>query len=99
MHRLKLLFYAINGTGLGHLTRLLAVARSCREMAAAMGLESDIRFLTSSEASEVVWDFPVYKLPSKTVARTARVPVDQFESSSKLAVSYTHLTLPTIYSV
>jgi predicted glycosyltransferase len=82
----KLLFYAINGTGLGHLTRLLAVARSCRELLNGLGLEADIRFLTSSEASDIVWDFPVYKLPSKTVARTAKVSVDQFESSSKLIV-------------
>ena len=78
MPRVRLLFYAINGTGLGHLTRLLAVARSCRELLDALEQEADIRFLTSSEASEVVWDFPVYKLPSKTVARTVKMGVDEF---------------------
>jgi UDP-N-acetylglucosamine--N-acetylmuramyl-(pentapeptide) pyrophosphoryl-undecaprenol N-acetylglucosamine transferase len=87
LQRLKLLFYAINGTGLGHLTRLLAVARSCRELLCGLDLEADIRFLTSSEASEVVWDFPVYKLPSKTVARSVKVSVDEFERDSKLVVT------------
>lgn len=87
MPRVRLLFYAINGTGLGHLTRLLAVARSCRELLEALEQEADIRFLTSSEASEVVWDFPVYKLPSKTVARTVKMGVDEFEAESKLLVT------------
>jgi predicted glycosyltransferase len=85
--RIKLLFYAINGTGLGHLTRLLAVARETRELLSALGLRADIRFLTSSEASEVAWDFPVYKLPSNTVAREVGLEQFEFQAESKLLVS------------
>ncbi len=52
-----------------------------------MEQKADIRFLTSSEASEVVWDFPVYKLPSKTVARVVNMGAEEFESESKLLVT------------
>ena len=52
-----------------------------------MEQKADIRFLTSSEASEAVWDFPVYKLPSKTVARSVNMGVDEFEAESKLLVT------------
>jgi len=84
---IKLLFYAINGTGLGHLTRLLCVAREARELLNSLHLEADIRFITSSEASEIAWDFPVYKFPSKTVAREVGLQKHSFESESKLMIS------------
>jgi hypothetical protein len=52
-----------------------------------MEQKADIRFLTSSESSEVVWDFPVYKLPSKTVARAVNMGAEEFEAESKLLVT------------
>lgn len=86
MSQVKLLFYAINGTGMGHLTRLLAVARSVRDILGGLDIAFDIRFLTSSEASDLAWDFPVYKLPSKTVAREVGLEPAGFEGSCKLLV-------------
>jgi len=64
---LKIMFYAINGTGLGHLSRLLNLAREARSVLHAMDLKADFQFLTTSEASQACFDFPVYKLPSKTL--------------------------------
>lgn len=61
----RILFYAVNGLGLGHVTRLLAIARRVR------GLQPDaeIVFLTSSEAEDVVYreGFAAFKVPSKTL--------------------------------
>lgn len=83
----RILFYAINGTGLGHLSRLLAIARQARELLACQGVESDFHFLTTSEAAETAWDFPVYKLPSKTVAVGPAVTARQHASRCKLMIS------------
>lgn len=83
--RVKVLFYAINGTGLGHLSRLLAVARPMRELLLALDHLPDLRFVTTSEGSAAAHDFPVYKLPSKTVA--GALPQAEFAASSKLLIS------------
>src|SRR5690349_10863784 len=42
----RILFYAVNGLGLGHVTRLLAIARAVRELEP----NAEIVFFTSSEA-------------------------------------------------
>ena len=62
----RLLFYAVNGLGLGHVTRLLAIARAVR----AQCPEAQILFLTASEADSVIYQegFAACKVPSKTIA-------------------------------
>ena len=65
---MRLLFFASNGLGVGHLTRLLSVAH-------AITLNSDgheILFLTNSEASPFPEDFPFYaiRLPGRNRARS-----------------------------
>lgn len=82
----RLLFYAINGTGLGHLTRLLAIGRAVRELAQALGLDTDLRFVTTSEGTGAVWDFPVYKLPSNTVVAQSGLDREAFVAGSRLMV-------------
>ncbi|MGV3525982.1 MAG: hypothetical protein ACO1RX_17295 [Candidatus Sericytochromatia bacterium] len=62
---MHIVFYAINGVGLGHLTRQYAIARQLQRMLSVLNLPSDIRFITSSEAPQLTRDFPTYKLPSK----------------------------------
>jgi predicted glycosyltransferase len=84
--RVKVLFYAINGTGLGHLSRLLAIARPMRDLLEALGHLPDLRFLTTSEGSAAAHDFPVYKLPSKSAA--GNLPQAEFAASSKLLISH-----------
>ena len=61
----RFLFYAVNGLGLGHVTRLLAIARQIRRQSA----EHQILFLTSSEADSVIYSegFAAFKVPSKTI--------------------------------
>ena len=65
MRRPRLLFYAVNGLGLGHVTRLLAIARRVR----CHQPQAEIVFLTSSEAEDVIYreGFAAFKVPSKTL--------------------------------
>lgn len=83
----KILFYAINGTGLGHLSRLLNIARQARELLNAQGLKADFQFLTTSEAPQLAWDFPVYKLPSKTLINDCDTSNQQFAAQAKFLIS------------
>ncbi len=83
---MRVLFYAINGVGLGHLQRGLAIAKPLRELALGLGLKPDIQFLTTSDASELVQDFPVYKLPSKSAFSTSGA-VRQYRRAAKLMAS------------
>ena len=67
----RLLFYAVNGLGLGHVTRLLAIARAVRSLAP----DSQILFLTTSEADWVIYreGFAAVKIPSRSILATAKL--------------------------
>lgn len=64
----RVIFYAVNGLGLGHVTRLLGIARALRRLQPA----AEILFITSSEADGVIFreGFAAVKLPSKTIRET-----------------------------
>jgi UDP-N-acetylglucosamine--N-acetylmuramyl-(pentapeptide) pyrophosphoryl-undecaprenol N-acetylglucosamine transferase len=67
----RILFYAVNGLGLGHVTRLLAIARRVRERSP----DAEIIFFTSSEAEDVIYreGFAAFKVPSKTLRASAQI--------------------------
>jgi UDP:flavonoid glycosyltransferase YjiC (YdhE family) len=71
MRRPRVLFYAINGLGLGHVTRLLAIGRKLRVRIP----EAEIVYFTSSEAEDVIFreGFAAFKVPSKTLRNEARI--------------------------
>ena len=66
---LRIVNYAVNGSGAGHLTRLLAINRWLRRYTSLMGVRAEIYFLTSSEADTLLFheQFASFKLPSKTI--------------------------------
>ncbi len=68
---IRIVCYAVNGGGVGHLTRLVAMARWMRRYAAHAGCHAEIIFLTSSEADTVLYEerFASFKIPSKTAAQ------------------------------
>lgn len=68
---MRILFYAVDGLGLGHVTRTLAIARQVRALEPA----AEILFLTASEADNVIYreGFAAVKLPSKTIRRETRL--------------------------
>ena len=66
MKSLSLLFYAINGTGAGHITRCVTLATEVKVLLNAIGYLADIHLLTTSECDIIGIDFPVWKIPSRT---------------------------------
>lgn len=71
--KLRIVAYAINGRGLGHLTRQLAILRWARRYCALLGVELEAWVLTSSEADTLARreGFPALKIPSKAMMRDA----------------------------
>jgi len=70
---LRIVNYAVNGSGVGHLQRLVAISRWLRRYAAHAGVRAEIYFLTSSEADGLLFHerFASFKLPSKTAVAEA----------------------------
>lgn len=78
--------YAINGRGLGHLVRQLAILRWVRRLGAVAGVKVEPWLLTSSEADTLARreGIPALKIPSKSMMRDAGL-----EPSRYLAVART----------
>lgn len=85
----RILFYAVNGLGLGHLTRLMAIARKLREQQSVQPI-----FLSSSEASQLLYQegFAHFKVPSKNSASSSGM------KKSELQQIYQFL-LQSVYAV
>lgn len=96
MARIKrIVCYAVNGSGLGHVTRLLSVARWLRRYVSLLERRPpEILFLTSSEATQVLLQagFASFKLPSKTVVRQAGMDMLEYR---RLARQFVWQTLGT----
>ncbi len=77
---LKVVAYAVNGAGVGHLTRVLALLRWMRRLALCAGRRLDVYVLTTSEAGALALreGVAVFKLPSKTAARAAGLPKEDY---------------------
>jgi predicted glycosyltransferase len=71
--KLRIVNYAVNGSGVGHLTRLVAINRWLRRYAAFLDVRLETYFLTSSEADGLLFQegFASFKLPSKTAIKDA----------------------------
>lgn len=75
MSRLVVVSYAINGRGMGHLTRQLAILRWVRRIGQALDRKVECWVLTSSEADTLARreGFPSLKIPSKAMFRDAQM--------------------------
>ena len=73
---LSIVSYAVNGSGLGHVARQVAIHRWLRRYASFAGVATQHWFLTTSEADTWLWHegFAAFKLPSKSVVEAAGVP-------------------------
>ncbi|MHC4830569.1 MAG: glycosyltransferase, partial [Planctomycetota bacterium] len=83
--KLKIVCYAINGSGVGHVTRLVAIARWLRRYLTYLGIQPEIYFLSSSEASTLLFRerFACFKVPSKTTVREAGIPKTTYLALAK----------------
>jgi predicted glycosyltransferase len=75
MKKLRIVSYAINGRGLGHLVRQLAILRWVRRYGALLGVPIETWVLTTSEADTLARreGIPAFKLPSKAMLRDAGI--------------------------
>ncbi|MFT5905538.1 MAG: UDP-N-acetylglucosamine--N-acetylmuramyl-(pentapeptide) pyrophosphoryl-undecaprenol N-acetylglucosamine transferase [Cryomorphaceae bacterium] len=84
---MKICFYAINGHGLGHLSRCYAVAKKLKDLLEMLSLEADIQFLTTSDADYLVRDFPVFKIPSRASFKGRKAAANRYAANGKMMVS------------
>ncbi len=75
MKTVRVVAYAINGRGLGHLVRQLAILRWARRLAPVLGARCEAWVLTSSEGDTLARreGVPAIKLPSKAMLRDAGI--------------------------
>lgn len=78
--RLTVVAYAVNGSGLGHLTRVLAILRWMRRLAKLAGYTLDAHVLTSSEAVGLAFEegFAAWKIPSKTIVKESEIDKENY---------------------
>ncbi len=89
--RFRIVFYAVNGTGTGHVTRLLALAKWMRRYATWLPRGAEFYFLTSSEADQLLFreDFASFKVPSKTIVTNAKLDRTTYLALAKQWVWHT----------
>lgn len=87
----RTVFYAIDGTGVGHLTRLLAIARWLRRYTTAMSEKMEIWFLTTSEADAMIFaeGFAAFKIPSKTIVAETGIDRTAYRALAKQWIWHT----------
>ncbi|MFT5686011.1 MAG: UDP-N-acetylglucosamine--N-acetylmuramyl-(pentapeptide) pyrophosphoryl-undecaprenol N-acetylglucosamine transferase [Myxococcota bacterium] len=75
MSRLRIVSYAINGRGMGHLVRQLSILRWIRRYGALLDIGVECWVLTSSEADTLARreGVPSLKMPSKAMMRDAGI--------------------------
>ena len=73
--RISFLSYAVNGAGLGHVVRQVALQKWLQRLCRAHGVKSEHWFLTTSEADGLVFreGFAAFKLPSKSIVEGAGI--------------------------
>jgi UDP-N-acetylglucosamine--N-acetylmuramyl-(pentapeptide) pyrophosphoryl-undecaprenol N-acetylglucosamine transferase len=99
MNKISAVFYGINGTGLGHISRLTNIAREMKILLNAMSIQADFHMLTTSEAPQVSFDFPTWKIPSKTVINSSEYLNQKYIGDANFFVTNMMATLRPNYLV
>ena len=83
----RLLFYAVNGLGLGHVTRMLAIARAVRILRPG----AQILFVTTTEADHVIYreGFASVKIPSRTIIQRTGIQPGVYNKLAQTVVMNT----------
>ena len=100
--QLRILNYAVNGLGLGHITRLIAINRWIRRIAGVLGIDAEITFITSSECDTLAYQngFPAFKIPSKNIIREAGISPQRYRQMAKQWIwNAVNLVSPDIFIV
>ena len=86
MEKLSIIFYAINGTGLGHISRLNNIAVDAAYLCKELGLVPNFEFITTSDSPGLVGDFLVTKYPSKTTINELSLPFKKTSAKIKAQI-------------
>jgi len=80
MRKLRVVSYAINGRGMGHLVRQLSILRWVRRICGLLDVRCECWVLTSSEADTLARreGIPSLKMPSKAMLRDAGIEPSRF---------------------
>jgi UDP-N-acetylglucosamine--N-acetylmuramyl-(pentapeptide) pyrophosphoryl-undecaprenol N-acetylglucosamine transferase len=81
----RILNYAVNGLGLGHISRLISINRWIRRITGALGINTEIYFLTSSECDSIAYQngFAAFKIPSKNIIKETGIPQVRYRKIAK----------------
>lgn len=81
---MRIVHHNINGGGVGHLTRGVAIARNIRNLTAARGIRAEIFFLTTSEAGGLLFaeSFPAFKMPSREILNQSGIAIHDFAATA-----------------
>jgi UDP-N-acetylglucosamine--N-acetylmuramyl-(pentapeptide) pyrophosphoryl-undecaprenol N-acetylglucosamine transferase len=99
MNKISAVFYGINGTGLGHISRLTNIAREMKVLLNAMSIQADFHMLTTPEAPQVSYDFPTWKIPSKTVINSSEYQNQKYIGDANFFVTNMMATLRPNYLI
>lgn len=82
---LRVLCYAVNGLGLGHLTRLIAIGRQLRRLCWVLNQPLELCILTSSEGDglALVHGIPTFKIPSKNLVSEGGIDAHRYRKLGK----------------
>jgi UDP-N-acetylglucosamine--N-acetylmuramyl-(pentapeptide) pyrophosphoryl-undecaprenol N-acetylglucosamine transferase len=80
----RVLSYTVNGLGVGHVMRLLAINRWLRRLAAEREKELEQVFVTSSEAPELIYkeNFGYFKVLSRSCGASVRIDPSRVSPAS-----------------
>lgn len=82
---LTIVSYAVNGLGLGHLTRIIAINTAIRQFCLLLEQHVHQIILTTSEADTLAFkhSFSAYKMPSVTLAHESGIPRKRYNMISR----------------
>jgi UDP-N-acetylglucosamine--N-acetylmuramyl-(pentapeptide) pyrophosphoryl-undecaprenol N-acetylglucosamine transferase len=85
MKKYRVVNYACNGVGLGHVTRLLSINRSLRSILRQRQLNCEFYFLSTSDADQILTAecFPTFKLPSKRTIDKCGAEYEDFSTIAR----------------
>ncbi len=82
---IRIVNYAVNGLGLGHITRLIAISRHIRRLARLLGERTEITFVTTSEGDGLAYQhgFASFHIPSKSAVATCDLDPHRYRKVAK----------------
>jgi UDP-N-acetylglucosamine--N-acetylmuramyl-(pentapeptide) pyrophosphoryl-undecaprenol N-acetylglucosamine transferase len=98
---LRAVFYTVNGRGLGHVSRLVAIAREWRKQMSVYQRSATGIFLTSSDHIQplIEAEFSVFKIPAENTAGKSGLPSDYRKMAARIVATILEELRPSLLVV